>query len=206
MSLQANWYKETLDRWQKYSSTNLKLSISLNILITLKRRKIIAISIITIVAISLILVAYNSYRNTQVDTSWVETANSMLQDYPAYVNDSEDSLLAGFRLFLLENGSSRFFYFGSKDAFCNYLINLLKQASIQKGTMSYDELDQVLSSGKAVEIICRFFISVQSHHYSEVYFILESTQNQDMEGTIIVKDNQSSNLNILAVSKLPKFP
>jgi hypothetical protein len=171
----------------------------------LKRRKIIAICIIAVLAVSLILVAYDSYRNMQIDTSWIETANSMLKDYPSYINDTQieiaDWTFSAVQVHLLENGTKRILYFGNRDSLYNFLISVLDQASIQKGTLSEAQLNQSLTSSKAVEITCRFLITVRSHHYSEVYFILES--NQEIRGTIIAKDNQSSNINILAVSKLP---
>jgi hypothetical protein len=174
----------------------------------LKRRKIIAICIIAILAVSMILVAYNCYRNTQVDTSWVKNVNRMLKDYPSYINDTQvdntDWTMSAVQVHLLENGTNRILYFGNRDNLYIFLISVLNHASIQKGTLSEAQLNQSLTSSKAVEITCRFLITVQSHHYSEVYFILES--NQDIRGTIIVRDNQSSNINILAVSKLPKFP
>lgn len=167
----------------------------------MKRRKIIAICIIAVLSVSLILVAYN-----QVDTSWVETANSMLKDYTSYINDTQIDIanwtFSAVELHLLENGTKRILYFGNRDNLYNFLISVLDQASIQKGTLSEAQLNQSLKSSKAVEMTSRFFITVQSHHYSEVYFILES--NQDIRGTIIVKE--SANINILAVSKLPKFP
>ena len=176
----------------------------------MKRRKVIAICIFAVLAVSLILVAYNSYRATQIDTLWVETVNSMLKEYPSYINDTliinPDWTLSPLQLHLLENGTNRILYFGSGDTFCNYLINLLRQASIQKGTISQSQLDQNLASGKTVEITFRHWIEIQSHRYDPVYFILESSQNQDLRGTIIVRDWQSSILSILAVSKLPKFP
>jgi hypothetical protein len=172
----------------------------------LKRRKVIAICVIAALAVSLILVAYDSYRNTQVDTSWVETASSMLNDYPSYINntqiDNTDWTMSAVQLHLLGNGTKRILYFGNRDNLTNYLFSVLDQASIQKGTLSETQLNQSLTSSKAVELTCRFLITAQSHHYSEAYFILEG--NQDIRGTIIVKE--SSNLNILAVSKLAKFP
>lgn len=168
----------------------------------MKRRKIIAICIIAVLSVSLILVAYN-----RVDTSWVETANSMLKDYTSYINDTQiditDWTFSAVELHLLENGTKRILYFGNRDDnLYNFLISVLDQASIQKGTLSEAQLNQSLKSSKAVEMTSRFFITVQSHYYSEAYFILES--NQDITGTIIVKE--SANINILAVSKLLKFP
>jgi hypothetical protein len=174
----------------------------------LERRKIIVICIVAVLTVSLILVAYDSYRKTQVNFSWVETANSMLKNYPSYINvsqlDDPSALAMTTQLYLVENGTEVLLHFGSEDNLTKYLINLLKQASIQKGTISQEQLEKVLASGKAVEITVRFFIEIQSHHYNPVYFIIESNQNQDLRGTIIVKE--SSNLEILAVSKLPKFP
>ena len=150
--------------------------------------------------------AYDSYRNTQVDASWVETVNSMLKNYPSYIDDAQvdipDWTMSAVQLRLLDNGTKRILYFGNRDNLTNFLFSVLDQASITKGTLSETQFNQSLASSKAVELTSRFFITVQSHHYSEVYFILES--NQDMRGTIIVKE--SSNFNILAVSKLPKFP
>ena len=115
----------------------------------MKKKQVIAICIIAALAISLILVAYNSYRNTQVDTLWVETANSMLKDYPSYVNDSRvdnnpDWGLSILQLHFLENGTNRILYVGNGDTLCNYLINLLKQNSIQKGTISQEQLEKIL--------------------------------------------------------------
>jgi hypothetical protein len=174
----------------------------------LKGSIVIAICIIAVLAVTLILVAYDSYRNTQVDTSWVEKANSMLKDYPSYINDTQvdnpDWTMSAVQLHLIENGTKRIIYFGNRDNLTNYLFSVLDQASINKGILSVAQLNQSLTSSKAVELTSRFLITVHSNHYSKAYFILESDQNQ--EGTIIVKDNQSSNLNILAVSKLPKIP
>jgi hypothetical protein len=176
----------------------------------LKRSKVIAIFVIAIFAVSLILVAYDSYRNTQVDTSWVETANNMLKDYPSFINVSQlndpSALMMTTQLHLIENGTDGLLHFGSEDNLTKYLINLLKQASIQKGTISQEQLNKILASGKAVEITFRFFLEVPPHHYNPTYFIVESNQNQGLSGAIIVKDGQSPTLNILAVSKLPKFP
>jgi hypothetical protein len=176
----------------------------------LHRGKVIAICVIAVLAVSLILVAYDSYRNTLVDTSWVETVNTILKEYPSYINDTlivnPDWTLSILQLHLLENGTNRILYFGSGDTFSNYLINLLRQASIQKGTIAQEQLDKISTSSKAVEITFRFSIEIQSHHYNPAYFILESSPNQELMGTIIAKDSSSTNYNILALSKLPKFP
>jgi hypothetical protein len=172
----------------------------------MKRRRIIAICIITVIAVSLILVAYNSYRNTQVDTSWVETANSMLKDYHFHINDTNpDWGLSLRQLHLLENGTHTLLYFGSEDNLTNYLISLLDKAPIQKGTITSAQFEQILASSKTLEITYRFYIEIHSHRYNPTYFILESSQNQNLSGTIIVKEGQSPDLNILAVSKLPGF-
>jgi hypothetical protein len=173
-----------------------------------KRKLVIALTIIAVLSIVLSLFGYNWYRSIQIDSSWIETAESMLNDYHSFVNVTQvpnlDWIFSLVKLHLLENGTDRILYFGGGDNLTNYLISVLDQASIQKGTISDTQLEQVLASSKVLEITFRLNIEIQSHHYNPIYFILES-QNQNLSATIILKDTQSSILNILAVSKLPQI-
>jgi hypothetical protein len=177
----------------------------------LKKRIAIVAAILAILTIVLSLFGYDWFRSTQIDTSWIETAESMLKDYHSYVNFTQvennlDWIMAPVTLHLLENGTDNILYFGAGgDNLTNYLYNIPNQISIQKGTISDTQLEQILASSKVLEMTFRFNIEIQSHYYNPIYFILQSSQNQNLIGTIIAKETQSSSLNILALSKLPEI-
>jgi hypothetical protein len=173
--------------------------------IALKRRTIIAVFFIVVLAVSLALVAYNSYRATQIDTSWVEKVNSKLEGYN-YLNDSETEFdgLAAFKLKLIENGTKTYIVSKTNDTLSDYLFDLLNQTTLQKGTLSNSELNELLSSSRVVEMTFRFFVTVNHSEYSQIYFMLDSSQG--LTGTILAQDRESSSFDILEVCKLPPFP
>jgi hypothetical protein len=174
----------------------------------LKKRTIIALCLVVVLAVSLFLIAYNRYRTTQIDTSWVEEINSKLENY-SYLNEpeleQEFNGLAMDRIYLFEN--STIYYIitsGDNDTLRNYLYDLLNKATIQQGTLSSSELKELFPSSRAVEIILRFFTTINHHEYSDIYFILDN--HQGLTGKILAQERGSTSFNILEVSKLQSIP
>jgi hypothetical protein len=177
-------------------------------MIAMNKKTVIVIGAIVVLAVSFAVVGYNWYRNSQVDTSWVETANGLLSNYHSYINDTggwnSPITMSFIRMYTVGNGSSGLIYYGDGDKLSIYLTNLLKQANIQKGTVNWNQAEAILSSGKSVELTYRAgsapgTFSDVPRKYNVAYFILDS-QNEDMKGTIIA-EGSTDRFDILAVSK-----
>jgi hypothetical protein len=164
----------------------------------MKKRKSLAICIIAILSIVLVAVAYDEYARNQIDTSWIQTTNKMLIHY----SDLNESQLNGLdvsmsiQVRLVENNTKSLLHYGENEL-TNYLLNLANNATVQKGTLTLNQLEDVLAKSKIIELTQRFWLDDN--------FILESNEYQNLVGCIIIKDTQSSNYGIQAIGKLPVF-
>ena len=164
----------------------------------MNKKKILAICITTILSITLVIVAYNEYSKTQIDTSWIETTNKMLTHY-SNLNESQLNgldLSMSIQVRLVENNTNNLLYFGDGEL-TNYLLSVANNATIQKGTLTQNQLEEILAKSKAIELTCRFYLNDN--------FILNSKEHPNLVGCIIMKDTHSSNYDIIATSKLPIF-
>ncbi len=177
----------------------------------LKKRTVLLILGLVILAISFAWIGYDWLRNNSVDTSWVETADNLMGNYHSCINDTggwnSPITMSFIRMYYrVENGTDGLLYYGDGDTLSIYLTNLLKQANIQKGTMNWNQVHEILSFSKALILTYRAgsapgTFSDVMRKYNVAYFIVDS-QNEDMKGTIIAEWS-TDRYDILAVSKLP---
>lgn len=173
------------------------------------KRIAIAVVLITVIALFGALIGYYwaNLNNKQIDTSWVAKAEGLVQNYQPYNNTQSNSpnvTLAYCSMYLVENGTEQLIYYGNGDTLSTYLGELLKNATIQKGTINQDHLDKVLATDRVVLLSYRISIlhmSDPTAKYYMGYFILEDNLNEGLEGTIIARDISSNNLSLLAVRR-----
>lgn len=172
----------------------------------MKKRTVLLILGLVILAISFAWLGYDWLRSNSVDTSWVETTDTLLRNYSGYINDSAirnpQIAIQYLRMYEYQNGTENLLYYGTGDneTLVKYLESLLTKATIQKGIITQSHLDEIRTFNRAVGL--DFRLSDPSNQYSKAYFVLEDNLNQDIRGTIIVETSPSSILKIIAVSKI----
>jgi hypothetical protein len=162
----------------------------------MKKKVTLAVSIAIIaLAISFAIVGYDYWsQHRQLDTSWVEEVNQMLQNVQPYPNGTKNTdpnvLMPYCRTYLFENGTSELIEFGNADK--DYLISthlnsLLRKVDVHLGAVSDEFLDKVFANGKVLMIDYRLstmHFGGQQRFYRG-YFILEDNLAEGTAGTII---------------------
>ncbi len=168
------------------------------------KKLFMAAVIIILLAVFSLEVGYflTNPRNSQTDTSWIETANNLLQNYSSsnYINSTENPglYLAYLRVALFDNGTLYFLHVGNGDNLSGYLENVLKQASVEKA-VDDSFLDNVLSVDRVVWLNYRLSVMRKADKYYSVYFILNDNLNAELQGKILAIDKNTNNCYLLEV-------
>ena len=171
-----------------------------------KRKRILVVGLVVVIALSSFVVAYYWYKSTQIDTSWIQTVNNSLPNYPPYSNQTESNIegtIEYCRVYLSENGTEQLIYYGNGGTLGQYLTNLLKDANIRIGSISETKVTEVLGRDKVVTMAYRpsvLMFGGQQRFY-EGYFVLEDNLNEGLSGKIITVEVGKQGYSLWAISK-----
>jgi hypothetical protein len=128
----------------------------------------------------------------EVDKSWVENVNNLLEEAKPYPDESGLSwTLAEYSVFLHENGTAQLVTWASpSDALGPYFESLLQRVSFCTDNLVNEEfVDSVLASNKVVDFEYRH-PSSDFHLWGNFLtglFILEDNLSEGLQGTILVR-------------------
>ncbi len=177
------------------------------------RRLVVGVAVIAVLSISLLAAGYYWANNeqqldAQIDTSWTETVKIRLQNYQSYpesvAQSSPDVTISYCNVFVAENGTEQLIYYGNGNELSSYLGELLKDATLQKGTASEELVNRVLENDTVVILTYRasvLHLMNPDAKYYKAYFILQDNLNEGLKGTIIANEINSDHMDILAISK-----
>jgi hypothetical protein len=139
----------------------------------------------------------------QIDTSWIIDAKQLVQNYQPYTNNSNPEVTLSYcNMYMAENGAEQLIYYGNGDTLSTYLGDLLRNATVEKGSTSEDYLARVLANDMVVVLTYRVSILGMQHpeaKYYQGYFILEDNLNEGLRGMVIAREMATNYLDLVAV-------
>ena len=145
------------------------------------------------------------YVTATRNISWIGEVEDFIKKED-WVPNSEYIPLQKSAFFLYENGTEQYFYLTNQKEFISYIDNILNKVNRQvEESISQDLLEELLSTGKVLELVHRF--STKSFGliltYRIAYFVLDDKSNSDFEGTIITREENSktSKISVWQITK-----
>jgi hypothetical protein len=168
-----------------------------------KKKFVAAIAIFALLFSLVGMQSLSALPSYQADTSWIIVAKQLVQNYQPYANTSNPEVTLSYcNMYMAENGTKQLIYYGNGDTLSIYLGELLRNGTIYKGSTSEDYLDKVLANGTAIILTYRVSILATQYPEAKYYqgcFILEDKLNEGLQGTIIAREMNTSDLVLLGV-------
>ena len=141
------------------------------------------------------------YVTATRDISWIIEVEDFIKKED-WVSNSKFEPMQDWAFFLYENGTEQYFYLTNQKEFITYINTILNRINRQvEDSISEDLLDEILSTGKVLELVHRFptnsFGWVPTNEfdwkvdYRIAYFVLDGTSVTDLGGTMIVRETNS---------------
>ncbi len=161
-----------------------------------KKIGIITVIIIVVIASFSLIFVLSGLSEKERDFSWIAEVESFIEDVKPSEPIENWITVSGYRFSLIENGTQQILYhviddFKSNDEFVSYIRNLMYNINnIVDSSVDEVRFNEIIEQNKVLQVDFGTDTGEtfwQTNVHTVAWFILEDNLNQNLEGTIFIK-------------------